>query len=584
MVGDLDVDATVAGISKGVTVDSVEAQGRIALGPSTVGGLKIDRAAVDGTYRGGSGQIRQLELNGPDLGVKANGTIALNTSGQSNLVVRADTSSLETLTGLVNQKAKGIAAVEATITGNRNDLRAAGRLTGNDLEFGGQSALQLSSDFTAQVRDLAFEHADVSATTNATFAVISGQNINQLTAKTEYHDRNVGFDFTAKQPQRSLSADGSLALNPDQNKVSLHRLAFQTENLAWETAPGATAEIVYGDGSVAVKDLRLASNNQEIAVSGTFGRPEDTLQVTAQNVSLATIDALLLRPPMLSGTLNASAEIAGSTDAPKVAGKFDVVQGAFRQARFDSLGGTVNYEGRGLTLDTRLHQSASSWLEAKGYVPVAAFKKAATPGAHRGGSGRKGGRVRSAHPQHADRAGAGAGDDDRPYQRPGHDAGDDRHHGRRRRSASERCDHDRQRRVYGRADRRHLHGSRRAHRARARPHSHRRHRGAGQRPAAAVDHRRSGHSRAAAGRRQRRRDRQELQDHQEQDGRHPDGQRSPDHGRPAAAAHRRRARRDLGRDQPGPGARVGRRSVGAGGADAVPDSRLSRHARPPIPL
>jgi translocation and assembly module TamB len=382
MVGDLDVDATVAGISKGVTVDSVEAQGRIALGPSTVGGLKIDRAAVDGTYRGGSGQIRQLELNGPDLGVKANGTIALNTSGQSNLVVRADTSSLETLTGLVNQKAKGIAAVEATITGNRNDLRAAGRLTGNDLEFGGQSALQLSSDFTAQVRDLAFEHADVSATTNATFAVISGQNINQLTAKTEYHDRNVGFDFTAKQPQRSLSADGSLALNPDQNKVSLHRLAFQTENLAWETAPGATAEIVYGDGSVAVKDLRLASNNQEIAVSGTFGRPEDTLQVTAQNVSLATIDALLLRPPMLSGTLNASAEIAGSTDAPKVAGKFDVVQGAFRQARFDSLGGTVNYEGRGLTLDTRLHQSASSWLEAKGYVPVAAFKKAATPGAH----------------------------------------------------------------------------------------------------------------------------------------------------------------------------------------------------------
>ena len=135
-------------------MDSVEAQGRVALGPSTVGGLTIDRAAVDGTYRDALGEIRQFELTGPDLGVQANGTIALNTSGQSNLAVRADTSSLEALTRLVNQKAKGIATIEATITGNRSDLRAAGRLTGNDLEFGGQSALQLASDFTARVPDL----------------------------------------------------------------------------------------------------------------------------------------------------------------------------------------------------------------------------------------------------------------------------------------------------------------------------------------------------------------------------------------------------------------------------------------------
>ena len=358
-------------------------QGRVALGPSTVGGLAIDRAAVDGTYRDALGEVRQFELTGPDLGAQANGTIALNTSGQSNLAVRANTSSLETLTRLVNQKAKGIATVEATITGNRSDLRAAGHLTGNDLEFGGQSALQLASDFTAQVPDLAFEHADVSATTNATFAIVGGQDINELTAKTEYHDRNVDFEVTAKQPKRTLSADGSLALHTDQNLVSLDRLGFQTQGMAWQTASGARAQIGYGGGSVSVKDLRLVSDNQELVVSGTFGQPEDTMRVTAQNVNLAAIDALLLRPPILSGTLNASAEIAGTKDAPKVAGKFDVAQGAFRQARFDSLGGTVDYEGRGITLDTRLQQSASNWIEAKGYIPVAAFKKAAAPGAHR---------------------------------------------------------------------------------------------------------------------------------------------------------------------------------------------------------
>jgi hypothetical protein len=44
----------------------------------------------------------------------------------------------------VNQKATGIATVEATITGNRSDC-APPTPTGNDLEFGGQSALQLAS-------------------------------------------------------------------------------------------------------------------------------------------------------------------------------------------------------------------------------------------------------------------------------------------------------------------------------------------------------------------------------------------------------------------------------------------------------
>jgi len=313
--GELDVDTTVAGISKGLTPDGVEAEGHIVLGPSTVGGLAIDRAAVDGTYHDALGDVRQFELTGPDLGVQAHGTIALNTSGQSNLAVRANTSSLEALTRLVNQKATGIATVEATITGNRSDLRAAGRLTGNDLEFGGQSALQLASDFTAHVPDLAFEHADVSSTTNATFAIVGGQDINEVTAKTEYHDRNIGFEVTAKQPKRTLSADGSLALHTDQNLVSLDRLGFQTQGMAWQTAPGAQAQIGYGGGSVSVKDLRLVSDSQELVVSGTFGQPEDTMRVTAQNVNLAAIDALLLRPPILSGTLNASAEIAGACPA-----------------------------------------------------------------------------------------------------------------------------------------------------------------------------------------------------------------------------------------------------------------------------
>ena len=169
VAGDVDVDFTLAGVSHGVTVDSVEASGRVTLGPSTVGELSIDRAAIEGAYRDASGDIRQFELEGRDLNVQASGALALNDTGQSNLKVHADTPDLEAVLKLVGQSAAGIAMVDATITGNRSDLRATGTLSADNVAYRNASALEMSSDFTVTVPNLAFADAEVSATTNGTF-------------------------------------------------------------------------------------------------------------------------------------------------------------------------------------------------------------------------------------------------------------------------------------------------------------------------------------------------------------------------------------------------------------------------------
>jgi translocation and assembly module TamB len=92
-----------------------------------------------------------------------------------------------------------------------------------------------------------------------------------------------------------------------------------------------------------------------------------------KNVDLAGVDALLLRPPQLSGRLNASAEVTGTREAPKVDGSFEVAQGGFRQFKYDSLTGTVAYAERGVTLDARLQENPTQWITAKGYLPTALF-------------------------------------------------------------------------------------------------------------------------------------------------------------------------------------------------------------------
>jgi autotransporter translocation and assembly factor TamB len=378
VAGSLDVDATVANLSAGVTPDSIQADGKVTLEPSTIGGLDITRASLDGSYHDATGDIRAFDITGRDVNVKANGTLALNETGQSNLTVHADSPSLEQVGKLFDVPLTGIGKVDATVTGNKSNLKAAGTLVGDGLKYGDNGALTVSSTFTATVPELNAADANVVADTHATFVSIGGQDINELDAKTTYKQNQVDFDATAKQPQRSLGVAGGLLLHPDHQEVHLQKLALQTQGQAWQLASGSAATVNYAHDAIAVSNLNLVNGAQQISADGTFGKPGDALKVTVKDLDLATVDALLLRPPQLTGTANATATVSGTTAAPDVNAQFTIEKGGFQQYRYDSLGGTVKYAGPGLTLDTKLQQNPTTYLTAKGYLPVALFKGTTT--------------------------------------------------------------------------------------------------------------------------------------------------------------------------------------------------------------
>src|SRR5439155_3479702 len=157
--GSLDVDATVTGVSTGVTPDSIEGSAKLSLQPSTVGGLGIDRANVDADYRRSVAQIRTLDVAGRDLNVQASGTVALNETDQSNLKVHFDTPSLDALGKLVDTPLTGIAKVDATVTGNKRELKASGNFTGDGVKYGENGALTIATDFSATVPQLRAQDA-----------------------------------------------------------------------------------------------------------------------------------------------------------------------------------------------------------------------------------------------------------------------------------------------------------------------------------------------------------------------------------------------------------------------------------------
>ena len=371
--GQFDLDATTGEVASGVTLDSVSGTARLAINQSTVGGLGFEHATLDADYENRSGEIRQLEVVGPDLNVSAHGTLALGDTGNSNLTFHADSPRLAEIGELFDVALTGIGSVDGTLTGNRTELQASGNLTGDGVTYQENGALTLTSSYTAKVPDLDVKRAAVAADSRATFVKIGDQQIDELSGKTTYADERLDFDVTASQPKRSAKATGTLLIHPDHQEVHLERAALTTANQEWTLAAGQAATINYAHDSITVDQLRLVSGDQEIVAGGRFGQAGSSIQVAMNNVDLARVDEILLRPPQFTGRLNAKATIEGTREQPLINGEFQVAGGGFRQFTYDSFGGTVRYESAGATVDAKLQQNADQWITAKGYIPATLF-------------------------------------------------------------------------------------------------------------------------------------------------------------------------------------------------------------------
>ena len=376
VTGAVDVNATLRHFRQGVTLDSVEAAGRVNLGQSDVAGLDLDSAVVDGRYGGRAGEINQLSIAGPDVNARAEGTLALGTSGSSNLTVHFDSPSLGRIGELVGQPIKGAAVVDATVTGNGDALQAAGTLNGSNIGYGDNEALNLETTFAVDVPGLEASKAAVKADSHATFLEIGGQTITELTASTTYRGDRLEFTAKAQEGLRALEAGGAVVLHTDHREVHLQDLALRAEDVMWRTPPGSEVAVQWGGGQIEVKDLRLVSGDQQLAVNGAIGSPGASLAVRAENVDIAQLDQLVLLNHGMSGRLDVTATVSGATDAIRAQGEFSLTQGAFRDFTFQSLGGDVKYGGSGITVDVRLQQDPEHWLTASGYLPTALFQSA----------------------------------------------------------------------------------------------------------------------------------------------------------------------------------------------------------------
>jgi autotransporter translocation and assembly factor TamB len=374
--GNVDTDVTLHQLSKGVDENSIEGTLTADLGPSKAGEGAVDRLYVSGDYRNAFADIYQLDVSGSDIKATGHGTIAFNETEQSGFWIHADAAHLESINAALKsqQALTGIGTLDAVVGGNKKEYTINGTVTGNGIRYGEVGALAASTKFSAKLPNFDVQQTAVTADTSAAFVDIPGVQINELTAKTDYRDKTVDFTVNAKQPQRSLAADGSLILHPDHNEVHLTALDFQTQGMRWQTGKGHSPAIQWGGGTIDVKDFSLVNGSQEIRAEGAIGTSGSNLDVYLKDVDLGVIDVFLVRPQQLWGTVNAKAVVSGTTDALTADAEFTIANGRFRQVPFESITGKAKYTPTHVVVDTKLQQNESQWILAKGELPTSLFK------------------------------------------------------------------------------------------------------------------------------------------------------------------------------------------------------------------
>jgi len=98
--GSVNANFAVSDVSAPITPASITADGRATLESSTVGGLQIDNAQIDGKYANQIGDVARFEIAGPDVKADASGRLALDRSNSSDLKYHVEAINLPELAKL----------------------------------------------------------------------------------------------------------------------------------------------------------------------------------------------------------------------------------------------------------------------------------------------------------------------------------------------------------------------------------------------------------------------------------------------------------------------------------------------------
>jgi autotransporter translocation and assembly factor TamB len=414
------------------TAADYDIDGTLALESSTVRGVELAAAHVDGAFRNATATLRHIDATGPGFDVAGSGTISFScpagppgVSGSSVPVdnarpepfdsppilssskdarfaqdrpveggaqgsLQACDSDLEydvkradlaRLDGLTGGGVSGLLSTKGRLTGSidRPRLRGDGAIAG--LKAPDFEALTLAAQYDVTLPSRRWQDAEARADIRATFPKVFDRALQEASGTIAMAGERLTFDVrVAAAEGRNAAVAGAALLHTDRREIALPDLAITLGRTPWRLVAAATPPVVtWNDDGLSVSPMVFANGsgvNERVGVSGTWRRDGNgALRVTATHVSLDAIQSAFQAPAEYGGTLELDATIRGTRQKPTVAGRVEITDGRFRRMAYERLAGRVDYAGDDLDIDVRLDQAPGVWINAVGKVPLGFFDR-----------------------------------------------------------------------------------------------------------------------------------------------------------------------------------------------------------------
>jgi translocation and assembly module TamB len=361
-----------------LTIADYDVTGALDLRASTVREFQVDSARVEAALRSSRLTVSQLQVTGPALEGRGNGTIELADSAASDFAYDIARADLTQLKSIIGQQAAGTLTTKGRLTGPFTALRAVGDGTVNQLNAFDVSALALTGQYDATVPSGDATRASARVTARGESVTIFGQPVRQAAGTITYDAARLGFDVKLSQGiGREGQLAGTVLLRVDRREAALLTLTIALGQAPWHLTPRDPPPIVsWTDEGIAVTPIELVdpNNDQRIGISGTWRQDgRGALKVTARHVFLDTLQSAFERPARYGGVLDLDATIRGTRARPEASGTLTVSNGRVERVSYERLAGRFAYDARMFDIEFRLDQAPGVWLTAAGKMPVALF-------------------------------------------------------------------------------------------------------------------------------------------------------------------------------------------------------------------
>jgi hypothetical protein len=381
--------------------------GTAALDSSSVRGVGIDTAHVDGAFRDGIASLRHVDAAGPAFDMVGAGSISVVGCGAgpsaarsgpldapdqgarpsscasgSDLEYDVKRADLARLGSLLGGNVSGLLATQGRLTGPIDHPRLQGAGTIAELKAPDLEAPTVTAQYDVTIPSTRWDEATVRADIRASSPRVFGRPLQEAAGTVALADRLLNVDVRLDLPPgRTGRLAGAARIDTDRREARLSDLTVTLGQSGWRlegTEPPPA--ISWSDAGFAMNRLQFVTGtarDQHIGLSGTWRRDGNgSLRVTATHMSLDTIEGVLEAPARYGGTLDLEATIRGTRQRPIVTGRVSVTEGRVRRFTYQRLAGRVDYADGDFAIDVRLDQSPGVWLNAVGTVPLGVFDRA----------------------------------------------------------------------------------------------------------------------------------------------------------------------------------------------------------------